>query len=152
MKRPVAVIGLGNPLMSDEGIGIHVVQRLSGLSEKYPSVDFIDAGTGGVSVLHIIEGRQKAIFIDCARMAEQPGVIKRFKLEDVKSNKVLTGRSLHEADLVKVLEMAARLGQSPGEVVIFGIEPQRVSAGMGLSETLSEKIDYYVSVICEEFR
>lgn len=152
MRRPIAVIGLGNTLMSDDGIGVHVVQRLSGLGDKYPSVEFIDAGTGGVSVLYIIEGRQKVIFIDCARMGEQPGLIKRFTLDQAGSNKILTGRTLHEADLLKVLDMAKKLGQLQGEVVIFGIEPDRISAGMELSNLLAERIDQYVSVICDELQ
>src|SRR4030042_2897768 len=71
MRKPVVVLGLGNPLMGDEGIGVYLVERLMESADEYPSVDFIDAGTGGLSILHHIEDRRKAIIIDCAFMAEQ---------------------------------------------------------------------------------
>ena len=154
MRKPVVVIGLGNPLMSDEGIGPCLVQRLapnkSGAGDKHPLVEFIDAGVGGVSILHLIEGRQKAIFIDCARMGEQPGTIKRFTLDEVKTQKVVTGRSLHEADLLRIIEMASRLRQCPQRVAIFGIEPEKVGPGLELSQTLAQKVDSYIAAVSQE--
>jgi hydrogenase maturation protease len=150
MKRPVVVIGLGNLLMSDEGVGVHLAQRFSDLSREYSSVEFIDAGTGGVSILHFLEGRQKAVFIDCAIMGEPPGVIRRFTPEQVESRKALTGRSLHEADLLKTIDMAKQLGQCPAEITIFGIEPENVGPGTELSGMLNEKLGCYISVISKE--
>ncbi len=115
------------------------VERLCESAAEYPAVDFLDAGTGGLSVLHHIEGRRKAIFIDCAFMDEEPGTIRRFTPEEVRSTKVLAHQSLHEADLLRIIEMARQLGQAPDEIVIFGIQPQRVELGMGLSPTLMEQ-------------
>jgi hydrogenase maturation protease len=93
MKKPVVVLGLGNPLMGDEGIGVYLIERLADSAADYPSVDVLDAGTGGLSVLHCIEGRRKAIFIDCAFMDETPGTIRRFTPEEVRSRKVLASVS-----------------------------------------------------------
>jgi len=149
-KRPVVVLGLGNPLMGDEGIGVHLIERLAASGEQYPSVDFIDAGTGGLSVLHLLDGRRKAIIIDCAFMDEPPGAIRRFTPEDVRSRKVLAHQSLHEADLIRIIEMARQLGQAPEQIVIFGIQPEQVRAGSELSRTLVEKTDEYVSLILRE--
>lgn len=150
MKRPVVVLGLGNPLMGDEGIGVSLVERLANLAADYPSVDFLDAGTGGLSVLHDIEGRRKAIFIDCAFMDEEPGVIRRFTPEEVRTRKVLAHQSLHEADLIQIIEIARQLGQAPEEIVIFGIQPQRVELVQGLSPTLMERTDEYLSLVLQE--
>ena len=150
MKNPVVVLGLGNPLMADEGIGVHLIERLTGLAVQYPGVDFVDAGTAGMSVLHLIEGRRKAIFIDCAFMDEEPGVIRRFTPEDVRSTKLLAHQSLHETDLLHILCLAKQLDQAPEEVVIFGIQPEQVAPGTGLSATLSTRIDAYLSqILCE---
>jgi len=149
-KRPVVVLGLGNPLMGDEGIGVHLIERLAASGEQYPSVDFIDAGTGGLSVLHLLDGRRKAIIIDCAFMDEPPGAIRRFTPEDVRSRKVLAHQSLHEADLIRIIEMARQLGQAPEQIVIFGIQPEQVRAGGELSRTLVEKADEYISLILRE--
>ena len=150
MKKAVIVIGLGNTLMSDEGLGVHVVQRLSDFADKFPQVDFTDAGTGGVSILHLISGKDKAIFIDCAKMGEKSGAIKKFTLREIKSTKVLSHQSLHEVDLIKIIEMAGRLGQCPADIIIFGIEPQSVEPGRELSETLADRLNEYVTEICKE--
>jgi hydrogenase maturation protease len=150
MKKPVIVIGLGNTLMSDEGAGVRVVERLLDFAGRFPLVDFVDAGTAGMSILHLITDKDKAIFIDCARMGEKPGAIRKFTPQEIKSAKVLAHRSLHEADLIKVIDLAGQLGQCPAEMVIFGIEPEVVEPGAGLSETLAGKIEHYVSVVCQE--
>jgi len=150
MKKPVIVIGLGNTLMSDEGAGVRVVERLLDFAGRFPLVDFVDAGTGGMSILHLIGDKDKAIFIDCARMGEKPGAIRKFTPQEIKSAKVLAHRSLHEADLIKVIDLAGQLGQCPAEMVIFGIEPEVVEPGAGLSETLAGKVEHYVSVVCQE--
>ena len=150
MRKPVVVLGLGNPLMADEGIGVYLVERLTESAAAYPAVDFVDAGTGGLSILYQIEDRRKAVLIDCAFMDEPPGTIRRFTPEEVQSRKVLAHESLHEADLMQIIVLARQLGQAPEEIVIFGIQPERVEPGMGLSRTLMEKIDEYVSAISRE--
>ncbi len=152
MKKKTIVLGLGNPLMSDEGIGIYLINRLSELSENYPDVDFMDAGTGGLSLLHHFDGREKAVIIDCAMMEEEPGTIKRFTPDQVKSVKQLAHQSLHEQDLMKIIDMAKMLDQCPKEIVIFGIQPENVSLGQAIGSKLEKKIDYYINIICEELQ
>lgn len=152
MKKPTVVLGLGNPLMRDEGIGVFLIQRLARWVERYPSVEFIDAGTGGLSVLHLIEGRHRAVIVDCALMGEAPGTLKRFTPEDVRSTKVLAHQSLHETDLLRVIDMARELGQSPADIVLFGIQPAVVGPGQGLSPALMDRIDDYISIVAREFQ
>jgi len=150
MKKDVVVVGLGNTLMADEGIGCVIIGRLLRQQEKYPGVDFVDAGTGGMSLLHIICDRKKAVIIDCALMGTEPGTIKRFTPEQAKSVKKLSHYSLHEADVLKIIEMARQLAQCPEKIVIFGIEPQRIQHGRELSETLTTKLTGYAAMIEQE--
>jgi len=150
--RPIVVLGLGNPLMADEGIGVYLVERLMASAARYPAVDFVDAGTGGLSILYHIEERRKAIVIDCAFMDEPPGAIRRFAPDQVQSVKVLAHQSLHEADLMQIIALARQLGQAPDEIVIFGIQPQRVEPGLGLSRTLMERMDEYISAVSHELQ
>jgi hydrogenase maturation protease len=152
MRKPVVVLGLGNPLMADEGIGVHLVERLLESADRYPAVDFIDAGTGGLPILYQIEGRRKAIVIDCAFMDEPPGTIRRFTPDEVESRKVLAHQSLHEADLMKIIAIARDLGQAPEEIVIFGIQPERIEPGLGLSRALRDRINEYISAILHVVR
>jgi len=150
MRRPIVVLGLGNPLMADDGIGVELVERLAQEAGRYPAADIIDAGTGGMSVLHMIEGRRKAILIDSAHMGETPGTIRRFTPEEVRSAKILAHQSLHEADLLRVLTLAEQLGQAPETMVIFGIQPQVVEPRQGVSGILLDRVDHYLTEIRSE--
>jgi hydrogenase maturation protease len=149
-KKDVVVIGLGNELLSDEGIGVHIIKRFLSRQEGFPSVDFIEAGSAGLNLIHLIANRRKAIIIDCAKMGEKPGTMKRFTADEVQSIKKLNQYSLHEADILQVINLSKQLDECPDEVVFFGIEPQTLESGQTLSETLSRKIDYYTTEICKE--
>ena len=136
--------------MSDEGIGIHLIRKLSEYQDKYPSVEFIDAGTGGLNILHLIANCKKAVIIDCVKMGEKPGTIKRFEPADVKTAKKMMNFSLHEADILRIIELSKQLGECPDKIVIFGIEPESLELGQKLNKTLTDRIDAYLADICKE--
>jgi len=146
--KDTIVLGLGNVLMGDEGVGVRVVERLeSTCGTRFPQVDFVDAGVGGMRVLHLIAGRRRAILVDCARMGVEPGTIRRFTPEEVCSRKILVHQSLHEADLLAILELSRQLGECPEEVIVFGVEPEHVGEGIGLSECLGQRMEEYVRAV-----
>ena len=148
--RPVVVIGLGNPLMTDEGVGLRVIRALAADALAFPDADLVEAGTGGMALLHVIAGRRKAVFVDCALMGEPPGTLRRFAPGDVRSVKRLAGFSLHEGDLLAVIETARRIGECPAEVAIVGIEPVLVAPGEGLSPEIERRLpEYAAAVRCE---
>ncbi|MHC4438403.1 MAG: hydrogenase maturation protease [Planctomycetota bacterium] len=148
--KPILIICLGNPLMRDEGIGIRLASELLLHLADNPNVEVMDLGTGGFSVMHAIAGREKIIFVDCAVMGQEPGTMIRFTPEQVRSKKVLMRYSLHEGDLLNTLELSQRLGECPDEVVIFGIEPEQIADGEGLTNELQNNIQQYVQTILEE--
>lgn len=150
MKKDVVVIGLGNPLMSDEGIGIYIIEHFLEHAENFPSVEFIDAGTGGISLLHRLEGYRKAVIIDCAYMGTDPGQIRKFSPDDVRSAKVLPHHSLHEADVLSIIKLSDELGQKPDEIIIFGIEPKKIEPCQKLSDIVSANLDEYITAVSEE--
>ena len=150
LRKDIVVIGLGNELLSDEGVGVYMVRRLSQQQDKFPLVDFVDAGSAGLNLLHLIANRKKAVIIDCAKMGAEPGEMWRFTTDEVQSVKKLSHFSLHEADILQVINLSRRLGECPGQMVIFGIEPKSLKPGQELSSTLSTKIDGYISEICKK--
>ena len=150
-RKNVVVIGLGNLLLSDEGIGVHLIRKLSEYQDKFPSVEFIDAGTGGMNVLHLIANRKKAVIIDCVKTGKKPGTIKQFEPADVQTTKKMTHFSLHEADILRIIELSRQLGECPDQIVIFGIEPESLELGQSLSRTLTNKIDLYMDTISKSF-
>ena len=152
MNKDTIVLGLGNPLMADEGIGTVLVEKLNARSGEFDNIEFIDAGTGGMQILHLISGKKKAVVIDCAFMGETPGTMVRFSYEDARTVKKLAHLSLHEVDIMKVIELSKQLGECPDEVVFFGIEPVMVEDGMELSESLQSKIECYIEEIANELK
>ena len=138
------LIGLGNPLMSDEGIGVRLIAELEASQSLPAGVDVLDLGTAGLGVLHAIAGRHKAIFVDCALMGERPGTMRRFTPQEVLSQKVQTRLSLHEGDLLHTLELARRLGDCPEQIAIFGVEPASLEPGMELSPSLESRLGHYL--------
>jgi hydrogenase maturation protease len=148
----VVVIGLGSPLFSDEGVGIHLIREFEREATHYPNIAFFDLGTNGMSVLHAISGRRKAIIIDCAFMEELPGTIRRFIPTEVASHKVLAGISLHEGDLLQILELGRTIEEYAEEVIIFGIQPEQLTPGEELSLTLKGRLAEYKSLIAAELK
>ena len=148
--KPVLIICLGNPLMRDEGVGIRLASELSNHLDDNPDVEVMDLGTGGLSVIHAIEGRGKIIFVDCAIMGQTPGLINRFTPEQVRSKKVRMRYSMHECDLLNTLKLSRSLGQCPDDIVIFGIEPKEIAHGEGLTNELENNIQKYTQIILKE--
>ena len=151
MLRP-AIIGLGNPLMGDEGIGVLVAQALERGHDIPDGVDVIEMGTGGLAVVHEMAHRPKVVFVDCALMDKEPGTIRRFTPDEVVTRKVQPRLSLHEGDLMQSIKLSRQLDECPEEIVIFGIQPQRVEMGAGLTPTLEQRLNEYAGLVLEEVR
>lgn len=148
--KSVIVLGLGNPLMGDEGIGTVLIEMLGERGGEFGDVDFVDGGTGGMALLTHLAGRKKAVLIDCAIMGTEPGTIKRFTPDDITTVKKLAHQSLHEADILKIIELAKQFAECPEEIVIFGIEPVTIEQKMELSEPLQQNLDNYIETILKE--
>jgi hydrogenase maturation protease len=152
--KPVIVIGLGNPLMADEGIGSALVAALAEKTQAgtlpTDDVEYLDGGCGGMYLLHSIAGRRKVVLIDCAKMGLTPGTMRRFTPDDVATVKQMTHLSLHEVDILRVIELARMLDQCPDEIVIFGIQPQTIELQMHLTDTLQQRLPEYISQIVQE--
>jgi hydrogenase maturation protease len=154
--KPIIVIGLGNPLMADEGVGIVLIEELAKMAAagELPSdtIEYHDGGTGGMYLLHSIAERQKVILIDCCLMGTEPGTLKRFTPDDVNSVKQMAHLSLHEVDILNVIKMAKQIGQCPDEIIIFGIEPLKIEPQMHLNDTLEAKIPNYIDAVRKEIQ
>lgn len=148
--KTTALIGLGNLLMSDEGIGVRVVQTLIDLGSVPDHVDAMDLGPGGLTVLHAITGFERVVFVDCAFMDLVPGSLQRFTPNQARTVKVRGRQSLHEGDLFETLALADRLGRCPEEIVIFGVQPQTVEPGEELSPVLRGRMTEYMDAVLDE--
>jgi hydrogenase maturation protease len=138
--KPVAIIGIGNYLMGDEGVGIHAAERLR--LEKWPDdVELIDGGTSGVALLHMIDKRKTVVFIDCADFGAAPGEIGVFDPEELAMDQN-TELGLHETGLLEALTLAKQtLDDYPENIRIIGIQPKTIDIKIGLSKEVQKAVD-----------
>ncbi len=143
----IVVLGMGNELLKDEGVGVHIARALR--ETPFPSnVAVVDGGTLPDAPLSF-EGVDKLIVVDAVRAGNEPGVIYRFRPEDIEQGgKVLT--SLHQMSLLENLWLMERFSQKPGEVIIIGVEPEDMSLGLELSERLQERLPRIIEIVLEE--
>ncbi|MGC1121475.1 MAG: hydrogenase maturation protease [Candidatus Methanofastidiosia archaeon] len=141
-KNTLAVIAIGNDLMGDDGAGPAVFAALQ--TETLPvGIDFIDGGTGGMALLHVIKAYKAVIFIDCVDFGGVPGEVRVFAPEEVTSSK--TSRySLHELDLLEVIHLSRKIGEVPETITIVAIQPERIGPGLPLSRAVSVAIPWAV--------
>ena len=143
----IVVIGVGNLLLKDEGIGIHTVQALQEL-DLPPDVKLIDGGTSPDIIAYTRAG-DKLIIVDAAKAGGEPGTIYRFKPEDLAEEKASLA-SAHELGVVHNLKLISLSGNEPGEIVIIGIEPKEIEWGTELSPELRQKVPQIVKVVLKE--
>lgn len=145
--RRIVVIGVGNLLQKDEGIGIHTVKALEEM-EMPDNVTIIDGGTSP-DILACTRGGDKLIIIDAARAGGEPGAIYRFQPDDIVAESGET-LSVHELGVPQNLRLMLLSGDEPSEVVIIGIEPKEIDWGIELSPELEMKIPEIISVVIKE--
>jgi hydrogenase maturation protease len=130
MSGRVLVLGVGNTLLSDEGIGVHCVRHLESLSPDLPDVEFLDAGTLSFTLAAALEGARGLIIIDAARMNEPAGSVRVHEGEAM--DRFLArrrGLSVHEVSLVDLLQIARLTGALPVRRALIGIEPASLDWG-----------------------
>ena len=131
------VIGVGNPILQDDGVGIHVANQLR-QHVNHPDVTFDEALTGGMNLLDLILGYDKAILIDAVNIKNaKNGEVRRFQLSDFPS---AHSNNPHDVTLLEALKLAERLGEKriPNEIVIIGIVLKEIPYVFG--DQLSSKI------------
>ena len=149
MPPRTVVIGVGNLLLRDEGVGIHAVQELQ-KRVLPPDVEVIDAGVAGVGLLDFFSGAQKLVLIDAAEMGLEPGAVVRFTPEDVRFQSGDLKFSTHDVALPEVLALARALNRCPSEVVIIGIQPKEISWGTELTPELQAAVPRIVELVLKE--
>ncbi|MEF8847510.1 MAG: hydrogenase maturation protease [Candidatus Thermoplasmatota archaeon] len=140
-----AVIGLGNPLRRDDGIGISVLKRLDEIKKRLPAdTEFIDGGTGGFNLFHIISKYNSVLIIDGIYLSLNPGESKLFNFYDIESSKKKSlNISTHEEDFLKIISIARKINNKPEKIYIYGIQPKNTGLGNSLSKEIKKNIGKY---------
>lgn len=145
-QPPTALLGLGNLLMEDEGIGVHVLRRLETEYHLEPEPYCVDGGTAGFELLPIFQDYDRILMIDAVEFKREPGTIDILR-DDQILTELTQKMSLHHLGITDVLSSARLLEYNPSEIVLLGIQPYCIdNIQMELSMEMQDRMDAIVKV------
>jgi hydrogenase maturation protease len=146
----IVILGVGNLLLSDEGVGVHIANEL--IKRQLPSgVEVIEGGTDGFRLLNVITEADRLIVIDAVKGGGTPGSIYRFNIDDVQNCPPGFKTSVHQIGILEVINLSGLIGKTPHTTVI-GIEPKSLEMSMELSPEIEEKIPRIIELVLEELK
>jgi hydrogenase maturation protease len=129
------VLGVGNPLMGDDGLGLAALEQLRDEWEIPAAVELVDGGTWGLTLLPAIESADRLLLIDAIDAGGSPGTLHTLERDQIPRH-LETKISPHQVDLREVLALAELRGTLPLETVAIGLQPARVELSTELSDAL----------------
>ena len=144
----VMVVGIGNLIMQDDGVGVHAIRALEELG--FPEeVELIDGGTNSYDLIEEFCRARQLIIVDAMHAGGEPGTIYRAPLDELGLQPIENITSLQEMHFVEAMKMTRMLGYNP-PTIVFGIEPAVVEVSMDLSPPVAKKFPRLVELIQEE--
>ena len=151
MQPTILVLGLGNTLLRDDGLGIRAVERLTAEYELPAEVEVLDGGVMGLDLLSRLEGITALLIVDAIRAGRPPGTPIRLE-GDAIPTALAQKMSMHQAGLQDLLAVSALRGTLPQRVVLYGLEPEIIGWGIELSPNIAPQIDKLVASVVQELR
>ena len=134
---PILVLGLGNLLLSDDAVGLRLLEDLA--RETWTDeVEFVDGGTQGLALLPYLSEREAVLVLDAIGLGAEPGTVHILRDEDVRRLRGQRAETAHEGNGLTLLETARLLGEKLPNLVVIGVEPAHVRTGVGLSSEVAE--------------
>lgn len=130
----IVVLGIGNVLLSDEGLGVHVVRRLGDRFALPGTVEVIDGGTAGMDLLDRVAGADALVIVDCAALGEAPGTVREIVGTAVPAF-FQTRLSPHQIGLSDLLGAVMLLGQMPPRLALVAVEPEGMELDLAMTAT-----------------
>jgi len=138
--RPkIIILGIGNLLLGDEGVGIQLIRMLNNDDLNYANLEIIDGGICP-EIVSFVEDVYKLIIVDAIKGGEKPGTLYRLSIDDLIMDPSTRGLSLHEMGVLDSLKMMRLLGREPKNTIIIGIEPKNIGWGLELSPEVEGRL------------
>jgi hydrogenase maturation protease len=139
------VLGLGNELLGDEGVGVHAARQLQ---ERYlpEETKVLDVGTAILDALPDIENAGRVIVLDAMKDGRPPGTVYKTLLDDCSGSTCIA--SMHGFDIFRVMSLSDRSDRPP--ITVYGIEPELIEWSLTLSSPVAESLPYLIKAILEE--
>ena len=145
--RPIVVIGIGNPMRRDDGIGPAAIGRLEQSPDLGREVELLTLDGEATRLIDAWRGRRRAIVIDAGRAGCEPGSIHRLEVGAGTLRGWSGGPSSHAAGLPEAVALGEALDALPDQLVILGVEPDDLSMGEGLSSSVEAALPTLVDRI-----
>lgn len=145
------VLGVGNILLSDEGVGVRVAEAFCQRYALPDGVEVLDGGTAGMDLLDALAGRSHVVIIDAVRTGAEPGTVVRLEAEQVPAlfrNRI----SPHQLGISDVLAALALMEEEPRHLALIGIVPASLDLGMALSPAVAARFDEMVEMVAAALR
>jgi hydrogenase maturation protease len=127
--------------MADDGAGQELLSKLSPLASAWgPQVEFVDGGTQGLALLGLFEGREAVVFLDAIRLGDQPGAVHILRGQELMRMGVRPASTAHEGSAPQILAALELLGETPKEITMIGVEPEKIGLGIGLSSSVQDSL------------
>jgi hydrogenase maturation protease len=146
----IVILGVGNLLLSDEGVGVHVANELVKL-ELPPGVTVVEGGTDGFRLINVITEADRLIVVDAVKGGGAPGSIYRFDINEVQNCPSGFKTSVHQIGILEVINLSGLIGKTP-QTTVIGIEPESLEMGMELSPKIKSKIPRIIELVLEELK
>jgi hydrogenase maturation protease len=132
MKKKITVLGIGNILNSDEGVGVHAVRAMQAEAQRAPAVELLDGGTLGLDLLVPVEETTHLLILDAVDAGQPPGSVVELTRERIP---LFTGvkMSQHQVTFQEVLGLALIRGKLPEYLHLIGVQPVSLEMGIDLS-------------------
>ena len=148
-NEKITILGIGNILFRDEGIGVRVIERLESLYEFPDHVSVVDGGVLGIGLLNILAETNQLIVVDAVKNRGNPGDLYRLEGDDV-PKRFLAKNSLHQIDFLETLTASQVIDKLP-DTVILGVEPEDIDTlGIELTPTIQKKVDILIDMVLKE--
>jgi hydrogenase maturation protease len=151
MRPRILVLGLGNILLQDEGLGVRAFERLTGRYRLPMEVQAIDGGVMGLDLLPYLDGISDLLVIDAVQSGQKPGTLTRLEGEAIPAALSLK-MSMHQVGLQELLAVSDLQGALPTRVVLWGMEPACLEPGLELSPMVAGQLDSLVQAVVRELR
>jgi hydrogenase maturation protease len=147
-SKRVVILGVGNLLLSDEGVGVHVANKLAEM-DLPKGVEVCEGGTDGFRLLNVITDADRLVVVDAVRGGGPPGSIYRFDVNDARSMPDSYKTSVHQIGILEVIHFSEFIGKTP-ETTIIGVEPKSLDMSMELSPEIQEKVPRVIELVLKE--
>jgi hydrogenase maturation protease len=147
----ITILGVGNILMRDEGVGVHAVKVFQERYEVPDEVEIVDGGTTGFGLLEYFAEREKVLIVDAVNFGKEPGYIDLVENESIPA-RFGTKASMHHLGLLEVISVTNLMGSGPKELCLIGIQPKTMELGLDMTPEIWDKVDVVIDRMVTKLR